>query len=135
DLRGWTWILERDGHVVWVDTSEDPLGLAREGFPTPTVGRGVAEAEGPVRAAYLTAKRLNKGSRSPREWERIGELARGDPQGYRAALVDALGPRITGLVADSALNGLPPERDALRAARVAVSWRRFRTPWRLGSAV
>src|SRR5439155_2966379 len=60
DLRGWTWILERDGHVVWVDTSEDPLGLAREGFPTSMVGRGVAEAEGPVRAAYLTAKRLNK---------------------------------------------------------------------------
>ncbi|MDP9208221.1 MAG: hypothetical protein M3O65_06920, partial [Actinomycetota bacterium] len=71
DLKGWYWVLERDGQVVCLDTVDDPRGLGRDGFPT---ARFHAEedltAPAEVQAAYLTAKRVRKGDLRDAEWAR-----------------------------------------------------------------
>jgi len=72
DLKGWYWVLERDGQVVCLDTIDDPSGLGRDGFPTARFHPGqdlTAPAE--VQAAYLTAKRVRKGDLRDAEWARI----------------------------------------------------------------
>jgi hypothetical protein len=131
DLRGWTWILERKGRVVWIDTADDPRGIDREGFPTTVAQEGVGQAPSPVRAAYLTGKRIRKGDRSVAAWEHIGALASADEAWYRDALRSALGPRIAALVASRALRGEAPDGPMLREARALLVARRFRSPARI----
>ena len=97
DLKGWYWVLERDGQVVCLDTVDDPRGLGRDGFPTARFHPEqdlTAPAE--VQAAYLTAKRVRKGDLRDAEWARIGRLAGRDPGGYRAALAAVVGDRLVG---------------------------------------
>jgi hypothetical protein len=131
DLKGWYWVLERDGEVVCLDTVDDPTGLGRDGFPTARFHPGqdlTAPAE--VQAAYLTAKRVRKGDLRDAEWARIGRLAGRDPGGYRAALAAVVGDRLSGLLAGPALAGRPPDPALGRRARRRQLLRRYRTPAR-----
>jgi hypothetical protein len=131
DLKGWYWVLERDGQVVCLDTVDDPKGLGRDGSPTARFGAGddlTAPAE--VQAAYLTAKRVRKGDLRDAEWARIGRLAAADPGRYRAALAAVVGDRLAGLLAGPALAGRPPGPALGRRARRRQLLRRYRSPAR-----
>ena len=131
DLKGWYWVLERDGQVVCLDTIDDPTGLGRDGFPTARFATGnelVAPAA--VQAAYLTAKRVRKGDLRQAEWARIGRLAGADPDNYRSALDAVVGSRLAGLLAGPALQGRPPDPALWRRARWLQFARRYRTPAR-----
>jgi hypothetical protein len=131
DLKGWYWVLERDGQVVCLDTVDDPKGLGRDGFPTARFAAGqdlTAPAE--VQAAYLTAKRVRKGDLRDAEWARIGRLAGTDPARYRAALAAVVGDRLSGVLAGPALAGRPPDPGLGRRARRRQLLRRYRTPAR-----
>ena len=56
DLKGWYWVIERDGNVIALDTIDDPLGLGRDpSDPLRSVERGRARAT-ILRAADLTAR-------------------------------------------------------------------------------
>jgi hypothetical protein len=131
DLRGWYWVLERDGQVVCLDTVDDPRGLGRDGFPTARFSAGqdlTAPAE--VQAAYLTAKRVRKGDLRDAEWARIGRLAGAAPGRYRAALAAVVGDRLATRLAGPALAGRPPDPALARRARRRQLVRRYRTPAR-----
>jgi hypothetical protein len=131
DLKGWYWVLERDGQVVCLDTVDDPSGLGRDGFPTARFGPADdLTAPEVVQAAYLTAKRVRKGDLREAEWRRIGRLAADDPDGYRSALAEVVGPRLAGRLAGPALAGRPPEAAVGRRARRRQLLRRYRTPTR-----
>ena len=124
--------------VLCVDVLDDPLGLGRDAFPSTLAFAAGSEddpaslvATSAVRAAYLTVKRLRKRIGTPSEWERIGALARRDPDGFRYALIVALGPGTAKPLADVVLNGkLPPSQKLSRRARRRQQLRRFRTPAR-----
>ncbi len=132
DSTGWYWVLDRHGNVLAVDTLEDPHGIGRHGFPS-TLAFGdpphlVAPAT--ARAAYLTAKRLDKGSRAPAQWSHIGRLAQQDHQDYRMALAEVIGRDVSDAVARYAEQGLPPPPAIWHRARRAQIVRRVRTPTR-----
>jgi hypothetical protein len=131
DLRGWYWVLERDGQVICLDTIDDPSGLGRDGFPTArfTADQDL-EAPAAVQAAYLTAKRVRKGDLRLPEWSRIGRLAAADPDRYRLALAEVVGARLARALAVPALAGRPPDPTLGRLARRRQLLRRYRTPTR-----
>ena len=136
DLKGWYWVLERDGQVVCLDTIDDPRGLGRDGFPTARFGPGEdLTAPEVVQAAYLTAKRVRKGDLRDAEWRRIGRLAGGDPERYRLALAAVVGRRLAGLLAGPALAGRPPDPAVARLARRRQLLRRYRTPTRAATGL
>jgi hypothetical protein len=131
DLKGWYWVLERDGQVVCLDTVDDPTGLGRDGFPTARfVPADDLTAPEAVQAAYLTAKRVRKGDLRDAEWRRIGRLAGRDPDRYRAALAEVVGRGLAGRLAGPALAGRPPGAAVGRRARRRQLLRRYRTPAR-----
>lgn len=92
DVSASSWMLERDGDVIAIDTLEDPEGLGQYGLSTslllPDEDMVVDAAP---RAAYLTSKRLRKGIRDPGEWERIAALAATDPVTYTSLIREAFG--------------------------------------------
>ena len=136
DLKGWYWVIERDGNVIALDTIDDPLGLGRDSFRTHLlIGEKSAHASPFVRAAYLTAKRLRKEIHTPGEWSRIGRLAREDPHAFRGVLDTIVGRRLAQLVADAALEGRPPNPMVFDVARRLLRVRRFGSPARLTHAV
>jgi hypothetical protein len=130
DLRGWSWMLDRQGEMLHLDTISDARGLGRDGFPSRLVPDGAFELPAAVRAAYLSAKRLRKGDRSARAWARIGQLAADDPAEATGALRVVLGPRLTALVGPFALQGQAPDPASWRRARWLRLGRRVRTPAR-----
>ena len=134
DLRGWYWVLEREGQVIALDTIEDRLGLGRDSLRTGLfVGEG-GHASAAVRAAYLTAKRLRKGIRARDEWERIARLALEDPDEYRRVLGLILGPWVSRLAAGPAIEGRPPGAAVFEMTRRLLFVRRFGSPARLAHA-
>jgi hypothetical protein len=131
DISGWYWIIERAGDVWAIDTLDDRRGLSRDGFPTALTWAAATDgvlAHTPVRAAYLSVKRMRKGMRECSEWQRIGELARTDPDAFENALRLVLGRRAGPALAKVALNGTPPDPRLWRRARRAQGFRRFRSP-------
>jgi hypothetical protein len=138
DINARTWVLERDGGTVWVDTMQDPYGLGRLSFPTQGVVAGaepVRLAQPALRAAYLVAKRLHKRERDPEAWRAIGGLAREDPAAFLTSLRGAIGPRLAARVGASALEGQPPSADVWWRARRSLLAQRLRSPARLGEAL
>lgn len=134
DLRGWYWVVERAGEVIALDTIEDPMGLGRDGIRTESFLEGQWTSPTPAtRAAYLTIKRLRKGTRSTGEWRRIGRLARDDPNAYVEALERAGGPALAQLIVPAAVEGTPPSEAVLEQA-ARIRWRRrFGSIVRVGS--
>ena len=132
DAHNRRWVLERDGELLSIDALDDPDGLGRDLFPT-----GLAvDGDGPLapactRAAYAAAKAIRKGDVTTDRWRAIGELAREDEKGFRAALAAAMGSAGTD-VADTALRVEPPSHALQRRARKAGLARRARHP---GAAV
>jgi hypothetical protein len=113
--ESWAWVLEREGQFLSVDALEDPTGIGRLGFPTSLAldGSGL-EASPAARAAYLTAKRLNKGIDAPEEWSLIGELARQDPKGFLDRLNEMFGAGSARSLAAVALFGRAPDPSVRR---------------------
>jgi hypothetical protein len=131
DLRGWFWVLERDGRLLHLDTVDDPLGVGRDGFPTTfIVQTGDTELRSPARAAYLAIKRLRKGTRTRAEWARIRELAAEDWGAFRSALDALAGPRLGRLLYGSVREGRVLDSRQWQRARALQVARRFRTPSR-----
>ncbi|HMC08151.1 MAG TPA: hypothetical protein VKL22_02340 [Actinomycetota bacterium] len=129
------WVLERGGEALALDTLADPRGIGLDAFPT-TLLTEEPDA-GPVpahRAAYLTAKRLRKGIRSPREWQRIAALAGEDPDAYLAAMQAIFGARTGRAVGLPALEGRCPGPRLWPQARAVQVSRRFRSPIRAVTA-
>jgi hypothetical protein len=136
DLKGWYWVLERSGEVLCLDTIEDPQGLGRDGFPTALfMENGTMGASPGVRAAYLSAKRVRKGDLREQEWERIGTLARDDLDRYLEALDAVVGSTLARTVADTAVQGRPPDPATLRRLQRLQHLRRYRTPARAITAL
>jgi hypothetical protein len=134
DLRGWFWVLERDGQLLHLDTIDDRLGLGRDGFPTAGVV-GTPQLPPTTRAAYLAIKRLRKGTRDEREWIRIRELASSHWDGFRSALYDLAGPGLGSTLFEAVREGrLLGERE-WRRARSLQAARRFRSPTRALTAI
>jgi hypothetical protein len=131
DLCGWSWVLERDGELLHVDTLDDPRGLGRDGVPTALLEQGdEMEASPPLRAAYLAVKRLRKGDRTEAEWARIHTIAAKDWEAFRSALRTLAGGRLGGTLYESVREGQLPDDRQWRRARVLQVLRRFRTPSR-----
>lgn len=135
DLKGWYWVLDREGRTACLDTIADPDGLGRDSFPTTLLDgcqSGVPEG---VRAAYLAAKRLRKGVWDQPEWARIGTLARQDPAGFAGALDAIAGPRLRSLLFDPCMEGRVPDRGIRQRGRRLQLIHRFRTPGRVIAAL
>jgi hypothetical protein len=130
DLRGWSWMLDRDGEILHLDTIADARGLGRDGFPSTLVPDGELQLSPAVRAAYLSAKRLRKDDRSAGAWARIGQLAVHHPARFAEALAVVLGPRLAALLGPFALQGRSPDPASWRRARRLRLARRVRTPAR-----
>ncbi len=134
DLQGWFWSIEREGHVINLDTLDDPRGLGRDAFRT-TLLRGQELHPSPsLRAAYLTAKRIRKGITAGEEWKRISMLARQDPEGYAELVLEVVGPRSGPGLVDAVLAGHQPEQKLASRARREQFTRRFGSPARSAAA-
>ena len=136
DLRGWYWVLERDGELIAFDTIDDPLGLGRDGVRTTDLFE-VAEVVPPaaMKAAYLTVKRTRKRDLSTIEWTRIAELAAEDPHAYRIALEAIAGEELAALLLPYGEVGSPPDIGVMERANGVRMRRRFGSPGRLTSAM
>jgi hypothetical protein len=131
DLRGWYWVLERDGDVLAFDTIDDPWGLGRDAIRTDAFLAATAGAPASaVRAAYLTIKRVRKQNVASEEWARIGKLASEDPDAFRKVLAAETGDAISELLVPAAIAGLAPHPDILRRANDRRYFRRFGSPGR-----
>jgi thymidylate kinase len=130
DAPGWYWVLERDGHVLKVDTLDDPDGIGAYGFPTTLAITATDETIAAVRAAYLTSKRLRKGIKAREEWEHIRTLARSNPAAFASALASIFGRDVAVDLALTIERGLPPDEALWRRARRRVRARRIRGPGR-----
>jgi energy-coupling factor transporter ATP-binding protein EcfA2 len=135
DLKGWYWVIERQGRVISLDTIDDPVGLGRDGFPTSLLAGAPSVAPDEIRAAYLAAKRLRKGMAASPEWARIGRLARANPGGFMNALAAVVGQRTARLILESSLQGQPPAPTVWRRAHRRQRVRRVRTPYRAAAAL
>ena len=130
DVRGWYWVLDRDGETLALDTVDDPRGLGRDGFPTPRLIELAERYPDAVRAAYLAAKRIRKGMKEPADWKRIAEWASSAPDAYEQALSLAFGDRVASLVASSSRAEVPSD-NVMQLARRAQWLRRRATPSRM----
>ncbi|HET9249133.1 MAG TPA: hypothetical protein VFP13_04230 [Actinomycetota bacterium] len=132
DLGGWYWVLERAGEVVALDTIDDPWGLGRDAIKTDSffdvVDREPAEA---VKAAYLAVKRVRKQNFLPEEWERIGRLARRDPEEFRRTLELLTGHPLSLMLEPAAIQGVRPDRWVVEMVNVLRFGRRFGSPARI----
>jgi hypothetical protein len=136
ETRGWYWVLERDGRFIAFDTTDDPLGLGRDGVRTAALLSDHPDAASPsLRAAYVTVKRVRKGVTDPAEWARIGEVARRDPYRFTSALEAVGGPSLARILGPAALRGSPPPPDVIRRAH-RIGWvRRLGSPIRIIKAL
>jgi hypothetical protein len=136
DLRAWYWVLERDGEFVALDTTDDPEGFGRDAVRTRSI---LSEMDGEpselTRVAYLTVKRVRKGTLDPEEWARIGKVASGDQAGFAAALERLAGPELASLLTPIALAGVAPEPAVVRRANRLRWMRRFGTARRTARAL
>jgi thymidylate kinase len=136
DFGSWYWILEKDGAVLAIDVLDDEAGLGRDGFPTSLAfNTSGAWAPPPVRAAYLTTKRLRKRNASPEEWSRIRALADVDQTTFLESLKTMFPGRVAQRLADSVIRGGPPTQRLGADARRSQVVHRFRSPRRAWSAV
>jgi len=136
DLLGWYWVLEREGDVIALDTTDDPLGLGRDGLRTSDLFGDVSDIRlrPDVRAAYLAIKRMRKGSLSAQEWSRIGRLAREDVDAFRGTLRRLAGGGFARMIEEFAIAGVSPDRSLLRRAAVQRDLRRFGSSARVTTA-
>ena len=130
DVAGWYWVLERGGHVLKLDTLDDPQGIGLDAFSTESAIRaGEGEIDG-VRAAYLTAKRLRKGIVDERQWQHIRSLAGSDRDAFRRELNEMFGPDVGRELADAVDRGAAPDPSIWRRARKTALRRRLGSPSR-----
>ena len=130
DVTGSTWILERDGDVVSIDTLDDPEGIGKLAFPTGSAIRAEPEALDAIRAAYLTAKRLRKGITGARQWQHIRALAATDRDRFFHELAETFGADIGGELATAVDRGAAPAADLWRRARARARSHRLGGPAR-----
>jgi hypothetical protein len=74
-------------------------------------------ASPPVRAAYLTIKRLRKSGVANAQWEGIFALATENPDAYRVGLTEIAEWRLAELIAPHGLTGTPLTPSHLRQAK------------------
>jgi hypothetical protein len=131
DICSWSWILQRDGVFLHLDTMADPRGFGRDGFPTTLIDDvNTIEASPGLQAAYLAVKRVRKLIREEAEWARIGRLAAEDWASFRSRLNVIAGSRLGQLLYDSVREGRALDDQQFRRARTLQLLRRFRTPSR-----
>jgi energy-coupling factor transporter ATP-binding protein EcfA2 len=135
DVNGWMWAIERQGHVVFLDTFGGARGLGRYGFPTTLLDEEDLHPSPSLRAAYLTAKRLQKGITTVEEWERISRLAQEDPEEYARILQKVVGPRSSPLLAEAVLGGRQPGPEMTFEVRRERFRRRFGSPGKAVTAI
>jgi thymidylate kinase len=129
DVNACYWILDNGADTVEIDSLHDPRGMGQDGFPTATVfGSDGIWASAAARAAYLTSKRIRKGSLASQDWEKIAELAAEDQTNYLDYLTKVFHPHTAERLAKSALKGIPPEPGVVRAAKLSRAARRLRNP-------
>lgn len=128
DLRSWYWVLERNGEVIAIDTSDDPDGLGKYGMSTsPLTTEETGRSGGAIRAAYLSAKRIGKGSSDVREWTRIADMVGDDPARYEAALGDIFGEHFGQTLARKVMQRDVPDAETVGRAQAQQRRHRFRT--------
>ena len=130
DVTGWSWILERDGDVVSIDTLDDPEGVGEYGFRTGSAIRAEPEALDAIRAAYLTAKGLRQGITEAHQWQQIRALSATDRDRFLHELAGTFGADIVGELASAVDRGAAPEADLWRRARAQSRRRRLGGPAR-----
>jgi hypothetical protein len=126
DLRAWYWVLERDGEFVALDTTDDPGGFGRDAVRTRSI-LSEMDGESPefTHVAYLTVKRVRKGTLDPTEWARIGKVASRDPVAFAATLERLAGPELASVLSPIAVAGVAPEPAVVRSANRLRWMRRF----------
>jgi hypothetical protein len=127
DLGSFYWVLDGPQGPIAVDTLEDLRGIGRYSFPTPMLFDGDEGPMDPIKAAYLTVKRIRKRVRDPEEWNRIAGLAAASPLRYREALGSALPRRSAREIARSVLERGVIDDELWPRARRAQRFRRFLT--------
>lgn len=135
DVNGWMWAIERQGQMFFLDTFGGARGLGRYGFPTTLLGEEDLHPSPSLRAAYLTAKRLQKGITTAEEWERISTLAQQDPEGYARILQKVVGSRSSPTLAATVLGGRQPGPEMAADVRRERFRRRFGSPGKAVASV
>lgn len=131
DLRGWFWVLDREGELLHLDTIDDSLGLGRDGIPTNFVRHtDTMEASPALRATYLALKRLRKGIRADVEWARIRMHAADDWVAFRSCLERMAGPRLARMLDEFVRETRITDDRRWHLARALQIVHRFRTPSR-----
>lgn len=131
DVRGWFWVLDRNGELLHLDTIDDPLGLGRDGLPTALLRYAEKTRASPaLRATYLTLKRLRKGIRDGVEWARIRMHAADDWVAFRSCLERMAGPRLARMLDEFVREARVTDDRRWHLARALQTVRRFRTPSR-----
>jgi hypothetical protein len=135
DVRGWAWVLERDGAFAILDAIDDAMGINRLGFATLAQREDDPVASPARRAAYLTAKRIWKRQLDPGHWQRISDLAAASPSEFSLALADVFGQRVATTLQQRVQAGLPPPSMLWLAARTTQLLRRFNSPCKAFSLI
>jgi hypothetical protein len=133
DVTGWYWVLQKDGHILKIDTLDAPGGIGTYAFPTELAVTATDDEADSVRAAYLTSKRLRKGITEAREWEHIRYLARSNPAHFRESLRRIFGSEAALRLVEALEDAVPPDPAVWRSARKSAWLRRVRSPERAAS--
>ena len=135
DVASTYYVLERGGETLALDVVDDPRGVGKYAFPT-----GVAFAEpaepgalvsAPVRAAYLTVKRIFKSQVNPELWREIDLLAAVDVREYASSLEAPLGEELAREVAGYTATDTVPSPETVARWRRAMFRRRALAPRRV----
>ncbi len=112
------WWLERDRHVLIIDTTNDPPMTLESGVSSVHLlsGDGL-EGSPTARAIYLTKKRLLKHMLDLEDWLLISPLAQEDEAAYSNGLAATYGRRCAQEIAKCGLMGVPPDPSLTRRAR------------------
>ncbi len=112
------WWLERDRHVLIIDTTNDPPMTLESGVSSVRLlSNDGLEGSPTERAIYLTKKRLLKHMLDPEDWRLISPLAREDEATYLHGLAATYGRRCAQEIAKCGVTGVPPAAGLARRAR------------------
>lgn len=134
DVRGWAWVLERNGVFVIVDAIDDPSGINRLGFATSSLSRQPGHLVGSLtRAAYLAAKRVWKGQVDQPSWAAVRQLMGDGGADFVTPLRQTFGRNVAAELEMSIRRGQVIDRYQWMFARTTQMLRRFSSPSKAAS--
>lgn len=134
DVASTYFVLARGQETLALDVVDDPRGTGKYRFPTTLAfaedGAPGDLAPAPVRAAYLTVKRIFKAQAGASSWNEVAELAALDWTEYERVLVRSLGSELAQEVAGYVRARTTPAEETVALWRRRMFRRRALAPRR-----